>query len=172
MFFLTTDECLHYAEAQGFVVDKEGNKLVRKTEAVNAISFDLEDAKVCYYNIATSIISWLPESSSLLLWINEFGIWPHSENLHLYYKLRQSYKDYRHIREAPGHCFLNHEKSDLVSFLHLTLMFGWGGYLFNGSQSYIIFSHDGWIAFESTSKLDKQIKDIQGFKIPYRLFEQ
>src|SRR5579871_2633032 len=55
--------------------------------------------------IATSLTYRKPA----LLWITEWGIWPSSENHHLYYRLRQSYGDNRLLQEAPGHLFLEHE---------------------------------------------------------------
>ncbi|HEX6533667.1 MAG TPA: hypothetical protein VF041_03665 [Gemmatimonadaceae bacterium] len=40
-----------------------------------------------------------------LLWITDWGIWRSSENLHLCYRLRQSYGDRRLLDEAPAHLF-------------------------------------------------------------------
>lgn len=90
----------------------------------------------------------LPERMPVLLWITEWGIWPSSENLHLYHRLRQSYHDYRFLEEAPGHFFLGHESEDLVSFLQLAMLNGWGGYLLTQAD-YInaFFSHDEFIDF-------------------------
>src|SRR5262249_6209516 len=75
--------------------------------------------------IATSLTYRRPA----LLWMTEWGIWPSSENWHLYYRLRQSYGDLRLLDEAPGHLFLEHEAEDLASFLQLAMLNGWGGYV-------------------------------------------
>src|ERR1700676_3036622 len=61
--------------------------------------------------IATSLTYRMPT----LLWITEWGIWPSSENWHLYYRLPQIYGDQRLLHEAPGHLFLEHELEDLAS---------------------------------------------------------
>jgi hypothetical protein len=58
--------------------------------------------------------------------ISEWGIWPSSENWHIYYKLRQSYGDHHSLAEAPGHLFLEHEAEDLASFLQLAMLNGVG----------------------------------------------
>jgi hypothetical protein len=84
----------------------------------------------------------------VLLWMTEWGIWSNSENLHLYYRLRQSYQDFRLLHDAPGHLFLKHETADLISFLHLAMLNGWGGYLisFSGRER-VFFSHDAYMQF-------------------------
>ena len=82
------------------------------------------------------------------LWITEWGIWPSSENWHLYYKIRQAYGDQRLLHEAPGHLFLEHEAEDLASFLWIAMLNGWGGYLLTHAD-YVnaFFSHDEFVNF-------------------------
>jgi hypothetical protein len=84
----------------------------------------------------------------VLLFVTEWGIWPSSENWHLYYKLRQSYSDNRLLQDAPGHLFLEHEMEDLTSFLQLSMLNGWGGYVLT-EANYVnaFFSHDEYIDF-------------------------
>jgi len=81
-----------------------------------------------------------------LLWLTEWGIWPSSENWHLYYKLRQTYGDQRLIDEAPGHRFLEHEAEDLASFLQIAILNGWDGYILT-QANYVnaFFSHDEYL---------------------------
>src|SRR5580692_7424373 len=91
-----------------------------------------------------------------LLFITEWGIWPSSENWHLYYTLRRAYSDVRLLHEAPGHLFLEHETEDLASFLQLSMLNGWGGYVLTDAN-YVnaFFSHDEYIDFfaANSSKL-------------------
>jgi hypothetical protein len=99
----------------------------------------------------------------VLLFITEWGIWPSSENWHLYYKLRQTYADYRLLEEAPGHLFLEHESEDLASFLQLSMLNGWGGYVL-AEANYVnaFFSHDEFIDFfaENSENLADVRKDL------------
>ena len=83
-----------------------------------------------------------------LLWITEWDIWPSSENWHLYYKLRHTYGDLQLLKDAPGHLFLEHEAEDLASFLQLSMLNGWGGYVLTEAD-YVnaFFSHDEHIDF-------------------------
>lgn len=98
--------------------------------------------------IANSLTQQMPT----LLWITEWGIWPSSENWHLYYKLRHAYEDLRLVDEAPGHLFLGHESEDLASFLQIALLNGWGGYILTQAD-YVnaFFSHDEYIDFFAKS---------------------
>ena len=76
------------------------------------------------------------------------GIWPSSENWHLYYKLRQSYAYQRLLQEAPGHFFLEHESEDIASFLQVAMLTGWGGYLLTEANYVnVFFSDDEFIEF-------------------------
>jgi hypothetical protein len=85
-----------------------------------------------------------------LLWITEWGIWSSSENWHLYQLLRKSHGEHRLLQEAPGHLFLDYEAADLASFLQVSVMNGWGGYLLTEAD-YVnaFFSHDEYMDFYS-----------------------
>ncbi len=81
-----------------------------------------------------------------LLWITEWGIWPSSENWHLYYRLRHSYADHRLLAEAPGHLFVEHESEDLATFLQVAMQNGWGGYVLTAANhANLFFSHDEFV---------------------------
>jgi hypothetical protein len=98
----------------------------------------------------------------VLLWITEWGIWPSSENGHLYYKVRQSYGDRLLLHERPGHLFLGYESEDLASFLQLAMLNGWGGHFITAANyTNAFFSHDGYIDFFSNSAGD--LDDIRKF---------
>ena len=92
--------------------------------------------------------SELTHRQPVLLHITEWGVWPSSENWHLYYKLRQSCADNRLLEDAPGHLFLEHEVEDFASFLQLAMLNGWGGYVLTAAN-YVnaFFSHDEYIEF-------------------------
>lgn len=98
--------------------------------------------------IAHWIAASLTHRMPTLLWISDWGVWPGSENWHLYYKLRQSYGDQQLLEEAPGHLFLEHEAEDLASFLQLAILNGWDGYvLTHADYVNVFFSHDEYIEF-------------------------
>ena len=84
----------------------------------------------------------------MLLFVTEWDVWPSSENWHLYYKLRQTYGDDRLLADVPGHLFFEHEVEDHASFLQLSMLNGWGGYVLT-EANYVnaFFSHDEHIDF-------------------------
>jgi hypothetical protein len=95
MRFYTQEECDQWLTGQQR----------RKPDAVpgvytETLSYPPQPHRIYYlaHWVATSLTYRMPA----LLWITEWGIWPSSENWHLYYKLRQTYGDYRLLQEAPG----------------------------------------------------------------------
>jgi hypothetical protein len=50
-----------------------------------------------------------------LLWINEFGIWPSSEDWNLFDKFRRSLNETRYLSESPGHLFDSNDSDDVTS---------------------------------------------------------
>ncbi|HLJ90253.1 MAG TPA: hypothetical protein VKZ53_25805 [Candidatus Angelobacter sp.] len=141
MRFYTANECEAWLT---------GRKRLKPDETpemkVQRVPYPREPYKVFFtaHWIAKSLTHRMPA----LLWITEWGIWPSSENWHLYYKLRQSYGDQRLLHEATGHLFLEHEAEDLASFLHLSILNGWGGYLLtHANYVNLFFSHDEFIDF-------------------------
>lgn len=114
--------------------------------SVERIEYPSEPYRIFFFAHYTSTQITFREPS--LLFITEWGIWPSSENWHLYYKLRQSYGDTRLLQDAPGHLFLGHETEDLASFLQLSMLNGWGGYVLTQAD-YVnsFFSHDEYIDF-------------------------
>jgi hypothetical protein len=122
----------------------------RKPDVVNDIHIRIQYPSKPHevFFVAHRIASLVTYRLPVLLFVTEWGIWPSSENWHLYYKLRQSYSDNRLLQDAPGHLFLEHEMEDLTSFLQLSMLNGWGGYVLT-EANYVnaFFSHDEYIDF-------------------------
>jgi hypothetical protein len=117
-----------------------------------------------FYVIARWIARATAFRQAVFLWITEWGVFSSSENWHLYYRLRQSYGDYRLLDEAPGHLFLEHEVEDLASFLQLAMLNGWGGYvLTQADYMNTFFSHDEFIKFYSADQrlIDEACKKME-----------
>lgn len=91
-----------------------------------------------------------------MLWVLTWGIWPSSENWHLFYKLRHSSGEHRLLEEAPGHLFLDYETADIVTFIQFALSAGWDFQLLTSEDYARVFvSHDEWIelAFKDSKEL-------------------
>ncbi len=82
-----------------------------------------------------------------------------SENLHLYYQLRQSYGDRRQLAEAPAHLFLDYEAADLVSYLQVGLLCGWDMHLLPAvGYARAFVSHDEYVEF-TANKANARLVD-------------
>lgn len=113
-----------------------------------------------FFFVAHWIAASLTHRMPALLWITEWGIWPSSENWHLYYTLRKTYRDHRLLDEAPGHLFLGHQTEDLASFMQIAMLNGWGGFVLTDAN-YVnaFFSHDEYIDFFAQS--DGNLADVR-----------
>jgi hypothetical protein len=116
------------------------------------LRFSLPQTTSRLFALSSYITSAITQGDSCLLWITQSGVWPSSENMHLYYRLRGSHGDRRLLHEAPGHLCLKHETDDLTTFLQLALLFGWDAYLLPSSDHLAVFcSHDEFLECYSRS---------------------
>lgn len=97
------------------------------------------------YVVASVVVLGLPPSKEILLEVTGWGIWPSSENRHLFARLRASYCEVRSIEQAPGHVFYPAEEPDLISFMQLAIQNGWDAELLTAERQHrVAISHDGW----------------------------
>ena len=112
------------------------------------------DPGYSYYARAKEVLEALGYFDWCVLWVVLTEVWPSNENLHLYYRLRQAYGDLEYVDRKPALMALRHESADLLSFLHLGMLFGWEMYLVTSHDEGRAFvSHDGWFEV-STQALD------------------
>jgi hypothetical protein len=114
------------------------------------------------------IESALQPRQACLLWVTGYGIFPSNENQHLYYRLRQSYGDTRLLHEAPGHLYLDYERPDVVTLLHLSILFGWDVHVIPSvGYGRAFVCHDEWIdiGFDDGSKFAETRKELERAKL-------
>jgi len=158
MFFRTKEQAIQWVTDLRLDAAQLSAECVDEL-APNSIRIALGESQVSPYAIAKAIAQALGNVPEICLWITEYGIWPSSENWHLYYTLRRTYGDLRKLGEAPAHLFLGYETTDLVTFLYLTLLFSWGGHVISApSWTTVKISHDGWIVIEAEHNRNEVIK--------------
>jgi len=136
MIFYTKDECDEWIA---------GRALQAYDPALVGEYVDYPKDGYRYYNFAMALAGQMFIGDPVLLVLSECGIWSTNENLHMYYRLRQSYHDFRLISEAPGHLFLKHENAEFISFLQISMFNGWGGYIVTQAADFgVFFSHDDY----------------------------
>lgn len=132
--------------------DKLYLKLLNDSVMLPRISFNLNLDSHRILNFSSKVCSCLGNYQQCLLIINEYGIWSSSEHAPLYYKLKG---DDLPLKDFPGHVFDEHDMDDLISYLFLVLIFGWGGKIFcvskQGQKFEINFTHDSDITIASCS---------------------
>jgi hypothetical protein len=153
MLFKTASECAQAAA----VLDLGAQALARLPVSGDACPGAVRlvftrQAAACRGLARAIVTSWL-EGPFYLLWLQRWGVWPRSENMHLYYRLRQSYGEQRSLEDAPGHEFGAGELVDAMSFLEMALAYGWGGF-FLGSRGALWFSPEGWLRVQNPRSRD------------------
>ena len=165
MFFKSEQECKALAQRLGF--DRE---VLARAESEppcpGCIRVLIEDERARSVSIATKLASFLGVFTTCLVWVTEYGIWPSSENLHLYYRLRSSYGDLRELRDAPGHHYYWHEIPDLTTLIDLMIQFGWGGHILASSGS-LYLSHDGWARVFSQLEKEQMLHKLESSRLKY-----
>lgn len=80
-------------------------------------------------------------------------------NTHLYYRLRQSYQDFRLLDEAPCHLFYRHEWPDLLTFLQVGVLNLWNIHVVTDlDRGRLFVSHAEWLNATSVDDM-AQLKD-------------
>jgi len=158
MRFLTDEEARAWSSKRDPPFLDERGKPLRWPAKFQVLRFIYTDATSGrLFWLSQRLVASLEYWEEALLWVVLSGIWPSSENTHLYYRIRQSYGDQRHLDQAPAHLALRHEGEDLTTLLHLCMMFGWEALLFTGHDYARVFvSHDeyGEIAVPEGNSFD------------------
>jgi hypothetical protein len=104
----------------------------------------------------------LQDFDNCLLWVTQWGVWPSSENQHLFYRLREAYSERRLLPDAPAHLFLGYERADLTTFIELAPLFGWDFYLLpNTAQARAFVSHDEFLEFRTDDDdIAKTVREV------------
>jgi hypothetical protein len=163
MRFFDTHQCVDYCRQRNIALNDNEPKR-NDIEGFRGVKVSIADfpARKGYW-----LSSWLTESlgpsDEILLWITAWGVWPSSDNWHLYYNMRQHHGDKSLIKEAPGHYFLRYEKPALTTFVQIALVSGWDFHLLATPQWFGSFvSHDeyAWLYSKDTS-FSKFIEKIE-----------
>ncbi len=129
MRYLTKWECQDWMASHQIASESDGSP-ERYPSVGPGVRFALPETPAQLNWLVRFVSASLEPRDACLLWVKEYGTFPSAENLHLYYRLRQSYGDVRLLDEAPGHLFLSYESADLASFLQVGIINGWETHVF------------------------------------------
>jgi hypothetical protein len=145
---LNTDEAIKWSKAHGIALDEQRRPARDVPSEFHKARFKIPKEANRHLWFCRLVEHSLRPWTRCLFWVTEWGIWESSENWHLYYRLRQSYKNFQLLEDAPAHLFLKHETNDLVSFLQIGLSAGWDiSLLSHDGYSHVFISHDEWVEF-------------------------
>ena len=100
--------------------------------------------------ILTSAVEAVGPCAWWLVWMDVGPEQWSGGNTHLYYRLRQSYGDFRLVDEAPCHLFYRHEWPDLLTFLQVGLLNLWNIHVVTDlDRGRLFVSRGGWLAATS-----------------------
>jgi hypothetical protein len=162
MRIFTAEGCAKWSE--GLIELDAQRKPIRDIDKPHRLSCAFPSAFPQMLWFSRCIESALQPRESCLVWVTGWGIFPSSENLHLFYRLRHTYGDVRLLREAPGHLCLNYERAEVVTLVHLAVLFGWDIHLVPAvGYARAFVSHDEWIeiGFDEGSQFEKTVKELE-----------
>ena len=167
MRFFTEDECEQWCQRINVPLD-DARRPLREPTRAHRLRCAFPQTFPQSYWFSRCIESALRPRSGCLLWVTQSGIWPSSENYHLYYRLRQSYGDSRLLDEAPGHFCIDYEQPEIISLVQLCILFGWDAHLIptvGYAESFI--SHDEWITigFDDASQFNETRQSLEKAKL-------
>ena len=152
---MTSSEAQQWCRSHGIELDPAADSAIVEPGTSTRFGIPKEASRQLWF--CGVVESALQPWTHCLLWTTAWGIWASSENWHLYYRLRQTYGDFRLMEDAPAHLFLKHEREDLLSFIQLGLGAGWDMRLLTSDQSGRCFiSHDEWAQFVFRDVLQAQ----------------
>ncbi len=114
--------------------------------------------------LSKKITSFFATDGEALLWINEWGIWPSSENQNLFYGFRRSLGESSSLIEKPGHIFKRTDLETVESLLCMVFYFIWGAVLVSPANDLVIkISHDEYIDLYVKDKKADVIENLNDF---------
>ena len=142
MHFLSVDQCESWCEGRVDLVPARGPLPPARLPRFARVPVEVDFA------FTAGLERALTPRDECLLWVTQSGIYRSSENLHLYYRLRQSYGDARQLHEGPGHLFHRYESADLISFLQLGILCAWDMHVIpSDGYARAFVSHDEFVDF-------------------------
>jgi hypothetical protein len=174
MRFLNVDECAEWCEPLKVVLD-DRRRPTRQLPQPHRLRCEFPASFSQLLPFSRAIESALQPRETCLLWVTDWGIFPSNENQHLYYRVRQSYGDFRLLQEAPGHLCLDFERPETVTLIHLCILFGWDVHLIpTVGYARAFVSHDEWIelSFDAAAQFDETRKAFEGAKLQCSVVNQ
>lgn len=148
---VTHAECLAWCRQHGFPVverDRFGSPAPDLRDRYEEFPLAYPEDSGRKIELARRIVGVMPVSGELLIWIGEWSVWPSSEHMPLFTRLRLALGERRPLIEAPGHLVKHIDCDDGISVVALALLFFWDCHVFSSAGGAVFAcSHDEWCGF-------------------------
>ena len=84
--------------------------------------------------LSRALISFFDSDEEALLWINEYGIWPSSEDRNLFNVFCHGLGENSPLHKKPGYIFSNNDLVNIGSIVSMILYFVWGAVLYSPTK--------------------------------------
>lgn len=168
MKFLNYQECAAWCSARRFPTRQIGGYIVGPHPDLRSPEFHFVDftppsesgRKVWFAKFLYSLVDPFPE---LLLWLGDWAVWPSSQHMPLFTRIREALGEQRPLIEAPGNLAMPADAEDAISIMAVSLLFVWNCHVLTASGRDAIFiSHDefGWFASRDAAVAESARKQI------------
>lgn len=142
MKFLTKNDSVKWCRENQIYLDERELPSIAK----NPKDFNIPSDAGKRIALIASQFEHFRDEDEILIWITDWGVWPSSERLHIFDRLRLSYGEKRLLIEIPAHLVSKNEYEDGLSILTLAVLFLWDCYVLTKDGKFLFYSHDecGW----------------------------
>jgi hypothetical protein len=93
--------------------------------------------------LVTSRMRAFANEPAVLIWFDDWSVWPSGQRMHVFERFRLSYGEARCLIDSPGHLFAQSQCEDATSFVTLAVLFLWDCYAITPACGKLLFfSHD------------------------------
>src|SRR5215212_2733125 len=124
---LTYSECNEWCARRNFSIQRSegyvGSHVSIESPPFHFAEFAVptdSGKKVALARFLYSLIDPIPE---LLLWLDDWSVWPSSQHMPLFTRFRQGFGESRPLIDAPGQLLTPDEANDTISILVVSLQF-------------------------------------------------
>lgn len=151
MHAITKSEAQDWCRSHQIQLDERGLPQPRFADA-QGLDFTIPSDAGCRIALLHQLSRSLPAEQEVLVWFDDWGVWPSGMRRHMFERFRDSYGEGRWLSEAPAYLFAPDEREDAVSFAGFAILFLWDCHILTETgDSWLFFSHDeiGWLCSRS-----------------------
>lgn len=151
MHAITRTEAQHWCTAHLIRIDDRGLPQPDFTDA-QGLDFKIPADTGRRIALLRRLFACVPADQELLLWFNNWGVWPSGERPHMFERFRSSYGEHRWLSDAPAYVFAPVEREDAISFAAFAILFLWDCHVLTASaDTWLFLSHDevGWVCSQA-----------------------